>query len=445
MKKKMLSDIFNIKNENKNIKDITDYEVFSDKLLLDNIRKKVIKSLIDSDIKDKEQLKTFMNNEIDKALEGYDLTNLERNHVFNMIENEVNGYGPITELLENENITEIMVNGPNDIYIEIEGKLIKENSISFINDDHILRTIERIVQPLGRNIDTANPMVDARLEDGSRVNAIIPPLSIKGPVLTIRKFRKDMYTIEDILRAGTLTPYMARFLEAAVKAKLNIIISGGTGSGKTTLLNVISSFIEDSERIITIEDAAELKLQQKHVISLETRNDNVENEGEVTVRDLLRNCLRMRPDRIIVGEVRGPEALDMLQAMNSGHEGSITTLHANNAYDSLNRLETMLLLSANNLPLNAIREYIADAIDIIVHIDRLSDGKRRITSICEVSDIKDDIIILEEIFAFNQTGLTENNNVIGEFILYDFIPKVYDKIKNKGIKDLEDIFIEKGE
>ncbi len=445
MKKKMLSDIFNIKNENKHIKDITDYEVFSDKLLLDNIRKKVIKNLIDSDIKDKDQLRTYMNNEIDKALEGYDLTNLERNHVFNMIENEVNGYGPITELLENDSITEIMVNGPNDIYIEVEGKLVKENSVSFINDEHILRTIERIVQPLGRNIDTANPMVDARLEDGSRVNAIIPPLSIKGPVLTIRKFRKDMHTIEDILRAGTLTPYMARFLEAAVKAKLNIIISGGTGSGKTTLLNVLSSFIEDNERIITIEDSAELKLQQNHVISLETRNDNVEDEGEITIRDLLRNSLRMRPDRIIVGEVRGAEALDMLQAMNTGHEGSITTLHANNAYDSLNRLETMLLLSANNLPLDAIREYIADAIDIIVHIDRLSDGKRRVTSICEVSDIKDDIIILEEIFAFNQTGLTENNSVIGEFVLYDFIPKVYDKIKNKGIKDLNDIFIEKGE
>jgi pilus assembly protein CpaF len=445
VKKKMLSDIFNIKNENKHIKDITDYEVFSDKLLLDNIRKKVIKNLIDSDIKDKDQLRTYMNNEIDKALEGYDLTNLERNHVFNMIENEVNGYGPITELLENDSITEIMVNGPNDIYIEVEGKLVKENSVSFINDEHILRTIERIVQPLGRNIDTANPMVDARLEDGSRVNAIIPPLSIKGPVLTIRKFRKDMHTIEDILRAGTLTPYMARFLEAAVKAKLNIIISGGTGSGKTTLLNVLSSFIEDNERIITIEDSAELKLQQNHVISLETRNDNVEDEGEITIRDLLRNSLRMRPDRIIVGEVRGAEALDMLQAMNTGHEGSITTLHANNAYDSLNRLETMLLLSANNLPLDAIREYIADAIDIIVHIDRLSDGKRRVTSICEVSDIKDDIIILEEIFAFNQTGLTENNSVIGEFVLYDFIPKVYDKIKNKGIKDLNDIFIEKGE
>ncbi|MFA5603023.1 MAG: CpaF family protein, partial [Bacilli bacterium] len=384
MKKKMLSDVFNIKKETSKVINISDYEVFSDKLLLDNIRKKVIKKLIDSGIRDKEKLTTYMNNEIDKALEGYDLTNLERNHVFNLIENEVNGYGPIAELLEDDNITEIMVNGPQDIYVEVDGKLIKENSISFINDEHILRTIERIVQPLGRNIDASNPMVDARLEDGSRVNAIIPPLSIKGPILTIRKFKEDMLSIDDLLRTGNLTPYMARFLEAAVKAKLNIIISGGTGTGKTTLLNVLSSFIENNERIITIEDAAELKLSQPHVVSLETRNDNIEGEGEVTVRNLLRNSLRMRPDRIIVGEVRGEEALDMLQAMNTGHEGSLTTLHANSAYDSLSRLETMLLLSSNNLPLDAIRQYIADAIDIIVHIDRLSDGKRRITNISEV-------------------------------------------------------------
>ena len=445
MKKKMLSDVFNIKKETSKVINISDYEVFSDKLLLDNIRKKVIKKLIDSGIRDKEKLTTYMNNEIDKALEGYDLTNLERNHVFNLIENEVNGYGPIAELLEDDNITEIMVNGPQDIYVEVDGKLIKENSISFINDEHILRTIERIVQPLGRNIDASNPMVDARLEDGSRVNAIIPPLSIKGPILTIRKFKEDMLSIDDLLRTGNLTPYMARFLEAAVKAKLNIIISGGTGTGKTTLLNVLSSFIENNERIITIEDAAELKLSQPHVVSLETRNDNIEGEGEVTVRNLLRNSLRMRPDRIIVGEVRGEEALDMLQAMNTGHEGSLTTLHANSAYDSLSRLETMLLLSSNNLPLDAIRQYIADAIDIIVHIDRLSDGKRRITNISEVIGIEDDIIKLEQIFAFNQTGITETNSVMGEFVLNNYIPKVYNKIRIKGINTISDIFIEKGD
>jgi pilus assembly protein CpaF len=445
MPKKMLSDIFNLKKDAPIVKDISDYEVFSDKLLLDNIRKKVIKKLIDSGIKDKDKLITYMNNEIDKALEGYDLTNLERNHVFHLIENEVNGYGPITELLEDENITEIMVNGPQDIYVEVDGKLIKENSISFINDEHILRTIERIVQPLGRNIDAANPMVDARLDDGSRVNAIIPPLSVKGPVLTIRKFKEDMLNIDDLLRTGTLTPYMARFLEAAVRAKLNIIISGGSGTGKTTLLNVLSSFIDDGERIITIEDAAELKLGQPHVVSLETRNNNIEGEGEVTVRDLLRNALRMRPDRIIVGEVRGKEALDMLQAMNTGHEGSLTTLHANSAYDSLSRLETMLLLSSNNLPLNAIRQYIADAIDIIVHLDRLSDGKRRITNISEVIGLEDNVIKLKEIFTFNQTGVTETNSVIGEFTLNDYIPKVYNKIKIRGINTISDIFVEKGD
>jgi len=445
MPKKMLSDIFNLKKDAPIVKDISDYEVFSDKLLLDNIRKKVIKKLIDSGIKDKDKLITYMNNEIDKALEGYDLTNLERNHVFHLIENEVNGYGPITELLEDENITEIMVNGPQDIYVEVDGKLIKENSISFINDEHILRTIERIVQPLGRNIDAANPMVDARLDDGSRVNAIIPPLSVKGPALTIRKFKEDMLNIDDLLRTGTLTPYMARFLEAAVRAKLNIIISGGSGTGKTTLLNVLSSFIDDGERIITIEDAAELKLGQPHVVSLETRNNNIEGEGEVTVRDLLRNALRMRPDRIIVGEVRGKEALDMLQAMNTGHEGSLTTLHANSAYDSLSRLETMLLLSSNNLPLNAIRQYIADAIDIIVHLDRLSDGKRRITNISEVIGLEDNVIKLKEIFTFNQTGVTEINSVIGEFTLNDYIPKVYNKIKIRGINTISDIFVEKGD
>ena len=333
-----------------------------------------------------------------------------------------------------------MVNGKNEIYIELDGHVIKDESISFINDDHIIRTIQRMIQPLGRTIDTANPMVDARLYDGSRLNAVIPPLSLKGPVLTIRKFKEELANIDDFLRSGTLTPYMARFLEACVQAKLNIIICGGTGGGKTTLLNVLSSFIGSEERIITIEDAAELKLEQDHVISLETRLTNYEGQGEITIRDLVINSLRMRPDRIIIGEVRGKEAFDMLQAMNTGHNGSLTTMHANSPVDALNRLETMILMAGIEIPVKAIREYIENAIDIVVHIQRLSDGKRKVVSICEITGFNDDVIETKEIFAFNQTGLLDNGEVIGEFTLKDYIPEVYKKITERGIDSLKDIF-----
>ena len=384
-------------------------------------------------------LEQYINDEIDATLAGYDLGYLERKYIFNLIQNEINGYGPLTDLLDNDSITEIMVNGPSDIYVEIDGKLVKDESVSFINEKHIIRTIQRIVQPLGRTIDAANPMVDARLRDGSRLNAIIPPLSLKGPVLTIRKFAKNLEGIEDLLRMGSLTAKMATFLDAAVKAKLNIIISGGTGTGKTTLLNMLSGFIEDHERIITIEDAAELRLKQSHVISLETRSVNYEGEGEVTIRDLVKNSLRMRPDRIIVGEVRGKEAFDMMQAMNTGHEGSITTLHANSPVDAINRLETMLLMNDMDLPIPAIRGYIENAIDLIVQIDRLSDGKRKITSISEIAGLKNNEIIIKEIFAYKQQGLSEDGLVKGEFVVYNYIPKVYDKIKRKGI-ELVDIF-----
>ena len=373
-------------------------------------------------------------------MEGYDLSNLERNHIFNLIENEINGYGPITELLDDKNITEIMVNAPDQIYIEIDGKVVKDESVSFINDDHIVRTIQRMIQPLGRTIDVAHPMVDSRLKDGSRINAIIPPLSLNGPVLTVRKFKKNLNTIDDLLRMGTLTSYMARFLDAAVKAKLNIIICGGTGSGKTTVLNVLSSLISNDERIITIEDAAELKLSQEHVITLETRNTNYDSEGEVTVRDLVINSLRMRPDRIIVGEVRGKEAFDMLQAMNTGHDGSLSTLHANGPKDALNRLETMVLMSGIQIPVLAIREYIEKAIDLVVCIERLQDGKRKIVSICEVNDIIDGEIILKEIFGFKQKGLTSTGEVNGSYVMYKYVPRVYEKIKSKGINTIDDIF-----
>ncbi len=439
--KKTLSDVFELDSkENILAKDSSDYEIFKDKKLLDNLRNRVIQNIIDNDIPDNEFLTEYINKEIDNSLEGYDLSTLERNHIFNLIENEIHGYGPITELLDDENITEIMVNGPDQIYIELDGKVIKDESVSFINDEHIIRTIQRMIQPLGRTIDVANPMVDSRLKDGSRINAVIPPLSLNGPVLTIRKFRKNLETMEDLLRMGTLTSSMARFLDASVKGKLNILICGGTGSGKTTLLNVLSSLISNDERIITIEDAAELKLKQEHVITLETRNMNYEKEGEVTVRDLVINSLRMRPDRIIVGEVRGKEAFDMLQAMNTGHDGSLSTLHANGPKDALNRLETMVLMSNIQIPVLALREYIEKAIDLVVYIERLQDGKRKITSISEVYNIKDGEINLREIFAFKQKGLTSTGEVNGSYVMYKFIPRVYEKIKQKGINDIDDIF-----
>ena len=441
MAKKSLKEEFSYIDTIKSpVEEVSDYEVFKDKKLLDNLRSRIIQNIIDNKVPDQKDLNEYINDEIDKTLEGYDLTNLERTHIFNLIDNEINGYGPITELLSDRNVTEIMVNGPNDIYIEIDGKVIKDETVSFINKDHILRTIQRMVQPLGRTIDQANPMVDSRLPDGSRINAIIPPLSLNGPVLTIRKFKENLWDIEDLLRNGTLTPYMARFLEACVQGKLNILICGGTGSGKTTVLNILSSFIGNDERVITIEDAAELKLKQKHVISLETRKMNYESEGEITIRDLVINSLRMRPDRIIVGETRGAEAFDMLQAMNTGHEGSLTTLHANSPLDALNRLETMVLMGGIDIPVKAIREYIEKAIDIIVHVERLSDGRRKVTSICEVVGFQNDMIKLKEIFAFRQTGLTHTHEVDGEFVLYNYRPITYDRLKLKGIDTIDDIF-----
>lgn len=430
---------FNAKKKEIIPEDVKDYAVFPDKAKLDLLRSNIVQNLINNKIPDNVSLEQYVNDQIDETLQDYDLDNNQRSHIFNLIQNEINGYGPLNDLLNNDSVTEIMVNGINDIYVEVDGKLVKDESVSFINDNHIVRTVQRIVQPLGRTIDAVNPMVDARLRDGSRLNAIIPPLSLTGPVVTIRKFSKRMDSIDDLLRMGTMTMHMAMFLQACVEAKLNIIISGGTGTGKTTLLNILSGFISDEERIITIEDAAELRLHQSHVISLETRMVNYEGEGEITVRDLVRNSLRMRPDRIIVGEVRGKEAFDMLQAMNTGHEGSITTLHSNSPEDAINRLETMMLMNDMELPVSAIRNYIEKAINIVIQIDRLSDGKRKVSSISEVVGIKNDKVELKEIFAFKENGLSEHGEVRGEFILYKYMPKVYDKMKRKGII-LKDIF-----
>lgn len=441
MKKTSLIEAFNIERKEKRTPSVTDYEIFPDKRLLDDLRTKIVENLIDKEIPEDKLLNQFINDEIDLTIEGFDLSNLERSHLFNLIDNEINGYGPLTELLEDKNITEIMVNSPKEIYIEIDGQITRDESVSFINEEHIIRTIQRLIGPLGRTIDASSPMVDSRLQDGSRINAIIPPLSTKGPIITIRKFKEEMTYADDLIRIGSMTPYMATFLDAAVRGKCNIIICGGTGSGKTTLLNILSGFISHDERIITIEDAAELKLNQSHVISLETRVTNYDNEGEITIRDLVINSLRMRPDRIIVGEVRGKEAFDMLQAMNTGHEGSMTSLHANGPKDALNRLETMVLMSGLDIPIRAIREYIVNAIDIIVNIDRMSDGRRKITSICELVGFEDTEIKLREIFAFHQNGLTANKEVDGEYVLYDeVLPLVYKKITSRGITDIDAMF-----
>jgi pilus assembly protein CpaF len=321
----------------------------------------------------------------------------ERQQLIREIANDILGYGPLEPLLWDDSVTEIMVNDYDQIYIERKGKIEATNS-AFVDQGHLLRIIDKIVSQVGRRIDEASPMVDARLPDGSRVNAIIPPLSIHGPVLTIRKFARDPYTVEDLLTFGTLDPQGAHFLEACVQGKLNMLISGGTGTGKTTLLNALSAFVPGDERIITIEDAAELQLQQRHVISLEARPANIEGVGEVKIRELVRNALRMRPDRIIVGEVRGAETLDMLQAMNTGHEGSLTTIHANSPRDALARIETLVLTVGVDLPVRAIREQVASALDVIVHLSRLVDGSRRVTHITEILGMESDVITLQDIF-----------------------------------------------
>ena len=440
MTKRKFVDEFDVKPEEIIHEEVNDYDAFPNKELLEELRNEIIQNLIDNNIQNHESMDDFVKIQIDKTIEGYDLSSAERNYIYNLIDNEISGFGPITELLKDKDITEIMVNGKDEVYIELNGHLIRDNSVSFVNYDHIVRVIQRLVQPLGRTIDIAHPMVDARLDDGSRLNAVLPPLSLNGPVLTIRKFKKELANIDDFLRTGTLTPYMARFLEACVHSKLNIIIVGGTGSGKTTLLNVLSSFCFHDERIITIEDAAELKLKQDHVISLETRTTNYEGSGQVTIRDLVINSLRMRPDRIIVGEVRGKEAFDMLQAMNTGHDGSMTTMHANGPEDALNRLETMVLMNGIEIPVTAIREYVENALDIVIQIQRFSDGRRRITSINEITGIKDGEINQKEIFKFRQTGVLPNGDVVGEFLMHKYVPKVYAKIKAHGIDDLTDIF-----
>lgn len=436
-----LLDEFNIKKRNNELHE-TDYQAFKDKNLLDDFRIKIMSSISSKGFINQKISSELINNEINEATYGYNLSVSERANLFNLIDGEVNGYGPLTELLKDDNITEIMVNSPNQVYIEIDGVVRRDESVSFINDNHIIRTIERLIGSEGKTIDINNPMVDARLENGSRINAIIPPLS-KNPIITIRKFKKNIVTMDDLIRNGSLTPYMARFLSAAVKSRLNILISGSSSGGKTSLLNILGTFIPEEERIITIEDVRELNLPQENIVSLETKSPNYDGKGMITVRDLVKNSLRMRPDRIIIGEVRGEEAFDLLQAMNTGHDGSITTIHANSPEEALNRLETMVLMDGLEIPIIAIREYINNALDIVVHITRMSDGRRKITNISDVVNCDNNKIILKSIFEFKNEGTSTNGDITGEYILNDYIPNCLNKIKNAGITDLDDMFPEK--
>jgi pilus assembly protein CpaF len=365
------------------------------------------------------------------AEENIVLSRQEKHRLFEQIAAEILGFGPLQNLLEDETITEVMVNGAKNIYIERGGK-ISRVPVSFESDEHVMRIIDRIVAPLGRRIDESSPYVDARLPDGSRVNAVIPPISLVGPTLTIRKFSKNPITIEQLIKFGSITPEALQFLKACVEARLNIVISGGTGSGKTTLLNILSTFIPSDERILTIENAAELQLRQEHVVTLESRPPNIEGRGEVTIQQLVVNSLRMRPDRIIVGEIRDEASLDMLQAMNTGHDGSMTTAHSNGPRDTLSRIETMALMGGMDLPIRAIREQIASAIDLVCHQERMRDGTRKVVNITEVNGMEGDVITMTDVFAFEQSGI-EDGKVIGRLRPTGLRPKSINQIEAAGI------------
>ncbi len=376
------------------------------------------------------QVEEIFNTVLDS--ENIVLSRTERVQMFKSIANDMLGLGPLEVLLSDPDISEIMVNGPKKIYIERKGKLTLTD-ITFLNDSHVLRIIERIVAPLGRRIDESSPMVDARLPDGSRVNAIIRPLSLVGPAVTIRKFREDKLTMHDLVKFGSISEAMGDFLDACVRARLNIVVSGGTGSGKTTLLNILSNFIPDDERIITVENAAELQLVQEHVVRLESRPPNVEGKGEVTIRDLVVNCLRMRPERIIVGECRSGETLDMLQAMNTGHDGSMTTVHANSSKDAISRIETMCMMAGMDLPQRAIREQIVSAVHVFVQQSRLKDGSRKVSAITEVQGMEGDVPLMQDIFVFEQTGLDEKGRIMGSLRPTGARPKFIEKFEALNI------------
>jgi pilus assembly protein CpaF len=398
------------------------------------IHKKIIERVDSSllnNIKDEHKVNTQIAEIVEETLKEKEIyiSRTEKQDIINYIIDETIGFGPISKYLMDETVSEVMVNGPKQVYVERSGKL-QITDACFEDNKHVMRIIEKIVSPLGRRIDESSPMVDARLPDGSRVNAIIPPLALDGPTITIRKFSKKPLEMSSLTGYGTLTPEMALFIEACIKARLNIVVSGGTGSGKTTTLNVLSSFIPFDERIVTIEDAAELQLRQDHVVRLESKPANVEGKGAVSIRELVKNSLRMRPDRVVIGEVRGGEALDMLQAMNTGHDGSLTTGHANTPRDMLARLETMVLMAGMDLPVRAIREQVSSAVDLIVQQSRLKDGSRKITHITEVQGIEKDVITLQDIFVFVETGTDDKGRVVGHFKSTGIRPLFMDKLIN---------------
>ena len=391
---------------------------------------------------DAAQVEQVIGNYVEKVLEDnpFAVPVSERSKIVSDLKDEMLGLGPIEVLLKDPTVTEVMVNGPKKIFVERMGRL-QLTDIQFHDDSHVMNIIERILSPIGRHIDESVPLVDARLEDGSRVNIIIPPLSLVGPCITIRKFATKALSVDNLITFGTLDRKMADFIKACIQARINILVSGGTGSGKTTTLNVLSSFIPENERIVTIEDAAELKLQQEHVVTLESRPANIEGNGEITIRDLVKNALRMRPDRIIVGEVRGGEALDMLQAMNTGHDGSLTTAHANNPRDALSRLETMVLMAGFEMPIRAIREQVSSAIELILQQSRLKDGSRKITYITEVQHMEGDVITTQDLFRFEQTGMDENGKLTGHFVSTGMQPGFMDKFQVNGVSLPDDFFM----
>ena len=406
------------------------------KFLIDNVSRAIEAEGISADQRD-----DFIKQQIEGV---YDQANLKlpqdvRGMILKEVLNELLGYGPLQPLLQDPEITEVMVNGPKSVYIEKKGQLQK-SQVVFDDDNHVLQIIDRIILPLGRRVDADSPTVDARLPDGSRVNAVVPPVAIDGPSITIRKFSKEKLGIDTLIDFGSITDKMAEFLRACVLAHLNVIISGGTGSGKTTLLNVLSSYIPEEERIVTIEDAAELQLQQDHVLRMETKPASVDGSGAVTIRDLVRNSLRMRPDRIVVGEVRGGEALDMLQAMNTGHDGSLTTVHANSPRDAIARLETLVLMAGMDLPLKVVRQQIASAVDLIVQQTRLKDGSRKVTAITEVAGMEGDTVVLTDVFKFEQTGVTTEGKVMGDLKPTGIRPLFSPRLEAAGFKLGADVF-----
>ena len=428
---------FNVKKEKIN-RENDDYLVFQDKELLEKFRFKILENLSDKGYANQFIDNKIIKHEIDDVTYGYDLSNSERNFLYNLIDNEVNGYGPISELLNDDNIDEIMVNSPKDIYIGIDGNIQKDNTISFINDEHIIRTIEKLLSGTDKIIDANNPIVNAVIDNKAHLNAIIPPISL-NPIITIKKYKKSLTDLNDLIGNGTLTPDMANFLEAAVESKLNILITGSDSSGKTTLLNTLSSLINDNERIITIEDGREINLPNKHIVQLVTRTSNYIGKGEITTKQLLHNAIKMRPDRIIISEIKGPESLELLQTLNIGYKGIMTTIYANNGLDAISRLDSLALIEQGNIPAFAIKQVVTDNIDLVISISKIQDNKRKITNISEIYLEKDNYV-LKDIFSFNQDKDNNLNYITGEYITSKEKPKCFNKLNEEKKSLLKNLF-----